>query len=496
MILQGIFNVLDLYSNEIYLFYNNIDKYFRDKIETFIEEKSFTNEDLTKEREEITHFLVNELIELGFEQEYIENKLSVPYVFMRKKEIDTLNTPLLRYEKKIAPIIFEIFLEKIFDYLIDKTSVPIMLNLKSKEILPIEFVMELGYLKKLYEESPEKKENLRKFIEIQEKIIQDFYENKSKIESLEDLKSPNDKLQLLYLLFRIINYFHLQKTFDFSHIKEYLKNNIDEWLIGIPLTSLKNPDIYFCGIYLAKQLKIKIDETKVKKFLLNLYEENLDEFESPIIEATDRLYYFFKSTELVNLWIRNEEIGELLEGDTKFFETQHLKNLETSQLAVILKIYRVLGVYNKIDHQKIDALVDEIENRITPEGIIQYRDGFVTSEATYYVLFCNYMSNSLDKLADFDLLKMIVSRIYRNLEILDFSRDTNNDLVSELFYSIESLKLFNCIETKEMILRLANYMFPEDIVVKISNSEEINTDKTTAKFRHFKVDRITGETIY
>ena len=207
MILQGIFNILDLYSNEIDLFYNNIDKYFRDKIETFIEEKSFNNEDLSKEREEITRFLVNEFIELGFEREYIESKFSVPYVFMRKKEIDTLNTPLLRYEKKIAPIIFEIFLEKILDYLIDKTSVPIMLNLKSKEILPIEFVMELGNLKKLYEESPEKKENLRKFIEIQDKIIQDFYENKSKIESLEDLQNPNDKLQLLYLIYKIINYF-------------------------------------------------------------------------------------------------------------------------------------------------------------------------------------------------------------------------------------------------------------------------------------------------
>ncbi len=44
MILQGIFNILDLYSNEIDLFYNNIDKYFRDKIETFIEEKSFDND--------------------------------------------------------------------------------------------------------------------------------------------------------------------------------------------------------------------------------------------------------------------------------------------------------------------------------------------------------------------------------------------------------------------------------------------------------------------
>jgi hypothetical protein len=196
------------------------------------------------------------------------------------------------------------------------------------------------------------------------------------------------------------------------------------------------------------------------------------------------------------LWIRQEEISELLQGDSKFFETQYLKNLETSQLGVILKIYRILGVQNKIDPQKIDALIEEIEKRITPEGIKQYRDGFITSEATYYVLFSHYMRNTLNKLADIDLLQIVVSRIYRNLEILDFSRDTNNDLVSELFYSIEVLKLLNCIETKEMILSLANYMFPKEVVDKISSGEEINTDQTTAKFRHFKVNKITGETMY
>ncbi|KKM26148.1 hypothetical protein LCGC14_1587570, partial [marine sediment metagenome] len=43
----------------------------------------------------------------------------------------------------------------------------------------------------------------------------------------------------------------------------------------------------------------------------------------------------------------------------------------------------------------------------------------------------------------------------------------------ELFYSCESLKLFNCIETKEMIIHLARYLFPEEIVKKISTSKEI-----------------------
>ena len=139
-------------------------------------------------------------------------------------------------------------------------------------------------------------------------------------------------------------------------------------------------------------------------------------------------------------------------------------NLETSQLVVILKIYNVLGLIDKIDKQKINSILEEIDRRITPEGIIQYRDGIVTSEATYYVLFSSYMRDTLNKLKDYDILDSIVSRIYRNLEIIDFCLDTNYDLVSEIFYSCESLKLFNCIESEEMIYHMAKYLFPEDIL--------------------------------
>ncbi|MFX0010295.1 MAG: hypothetical protein ACFE9R_08275, partial [Candidatus Hermodarchaeota archaeon] len=124
----------------------------------------------------------------------------------------------------------------------------------------------------------------------------------------------------------------------------------------------------------------------------------------------------------------------------------------------------------------------------------QYRDGFITSEATYYVLFCNYMRNSLDKLQEYNLLESTVPIIYRNLELLEVSEDTNFDLISELLYAFEILKLFNCIETREMIIKLAEYLFPPEVVVKISTSPELT--KTKARFRHLKVNKVTGETMY
>ncbi|MFX1269485.1 MAG: hypothetical protein ACFFAK_16110, partial [Promethearchaeota archaeon] len=300
------------------------------------------------------------------------------------------------------------------------------------------------------------------------------------------------KLQLLYLIYRIISFFHLEKRFDFSHIKDYIVNNVNEWLITIPLVTLKNPDLYFCGLFLAKSLNIKLNSEKVKNFLMDLYEEGVDEFEAPLVEATDGLYYFLKSTHFMKLWLNDEKVNRLIETDQKFFEPNYLKDLETSQLVVILKVYTLLRK-TKLE-QNINAILKELEQRITPEGIKQYRDGFISSEATYYILFCNYMRNTLDKLKEYDLLDSIISRIYRNLELLEFSADTNFDLISELFYSFESLKLFNCVETKQMIIHLAKYLFPKEVVEKISLNTEIV--KTKARFRHLKVDRITGETIY
>ena len=492
MIFQGLFNILDLYFNEIDLFYNNIDQYFRDKINSYFVDSSVNKSNINEKLEELTTYLIKVLKEIGFEKPGIENEFLDPFLEIQNKEKEKITSIIELYERKIAPIIYEIFLETIVDYLVDIELAPLMLKLKSQGFLTIEFVMELRNLKNLIESSPEKRDNLKKYIEIQERIIDKFKRNKQNIESFEDLPEPQFKLQILYLIYRIIHFFHLQKMFDFSHLKSYLEGNVDEWLIDVPLVSLKNPDIYFCGIYLSKNLNINLDEKKIIDFLINLYEEAIDRYESPLIEATDGAYYFIKSTEMMRFWLNFEKVKNIIKSDPQFFESNYLKNLETSQLVVILKLYHHLGV-SKFENEK-RAIKEEIELRITPEGIKQFREGFVSSEATYYVLFCNYMNNSLDKLKDFNLLENVVSRIYRNLELLDFSIDTNYDLISELFYSIESLKLFNCIETKEMIIHLAKYLFPQEINEKISNTKEIIREK--AKFRHLKVDRITGETLY
>jgi len=492
MILQGLFNILSLYSDDIDLFYNAIDTYFRERINDRFQITSMNKEELDNKIDKLIDLITDEFLQMGFNQDEIENKFLDLGIELNKWDKYELSSLVELYDLIISPIIFEIFLEKIVDYLVDISISPLILNLKSKGLLPLEFIVELRNLKDLLDANPENKENLKKYLQIREKFITKLSQNKSTIESLEDLNNPKDKLQLLYLIYRIITFFHLEKRFDFSHIKDYIVNNVNEWLITIPLVTLRNPDLYFCGLFLAKGLNIKLNPEKVKNFLMDLYEEGVDEFEAPLVEATDGLYYFLKSTHFMKLWLNDEKVNRLIETDQKFFEPNYLKDLETSQLVVILKIYTLLRK-TKLE-QNINAILEELDQRITPEGIKQYRDGFISSEATYYILFCNYMRNTLDKLKEYDLLNSIVSRIYRNLELLEFSADTNFDLISELFYSFESLKLFNCVETRQMIIHLAKYLFPKEVVEKISLNTEIV--KTKARFRHLKVDRITGETIY
>ncbi|MHA1669820.1 MAG: hypothetical protein ACTSV5_04485 [Promethearchaeota archaeon] len=470
-------------------FYNRIDQFFVERINNFIKKNKIETNNLENLLDEVLDFIKPDFLEMGFEQDEIENKFLDLFLEINPNNISSIHEI---YDIKLAPIIYEIFLEKVADYLVDINVNPIMLNLKSKDFLSLEFIIELRNLKDLINKYPEKKENLRKYIQIQDRFVNKLIENKKRIEILEDLNDPKEKLQILYLINRIINFFHLEKRFDFSHIEEYLKNNVSEWLISIPLVTLKNPDLYFCGIYLAKSLNLTLDNDRIKKFLMDLFEEGLDEFEAPLVQATDGVYYLLKTTHLMKLWLTNSQINRLIEVDSKYFEQSYLKNLETSQLVVILKIYNFLHTRNI--EGNVHTILEELENRITPEGIKQYRNGFISSEASYYVLFCNYMRNSLDKIKEFDLLSSIISKIYRNLELLEFSADMNFDLISELFYALEILKLFNCIETREMIIHLTKHLFPQEVVESIKNNQEVVNPE--ARFRHFKVDRITGETNY
>ena len=493
MIYQGVFNILSLYLNNLEFLYNSLDQFFQKEILNSLEIDVKGKKSLDLALENLKKSVSKELQEIGIEEIEVENKLSDPFLDLNPEDYERINTAEKLYRYKVAPIIYEIFLEDLVHYIADSTTSEMILNLKSRGFLNIEFIVEIKDLKNFFDENEDKKEKLRKYIEIQENFIKKISENKRKIEHLEDLNNPMDKLQLMYLVYRIINFFHIERIFDFSHIINYIKNNVDEWLMTIPLVTLKNPDLYFCGLFLAKNLKIPLDKEKIKKFLFELYEEGTDEFEAPLVEATGGLYYFLKSTNFMNIWLDNSRIDRLIETDITFFEPDYLRNLETSHLVIILKIYNLVNKRRAME-PNINKILEEIEKRVSSEGITQYREGFVSSEATYYVLFCYYMNRSLENLKDYDILSTVVSRIYRNLEILDFSADMNYDLLSELFYSFECLKLFNCIETKEMIIQLAKYLFPSKVVEKIENSKEIV--KADAKFRHLKVDRTTGDTIY
>ncbi|MBD3342944.1 MAG: hypothetical protein GF353_27860, partial [Candidatus Lokiarchaeota archaeon] len=442
MIFQGLFKILEIYLNQIDLFYKSIDDYLQNKIEHYyLDEFANGKEEFSESLNRILLNLTYSLMELGIEKADIENKFSSLLVEFEGKECEKYQSTMAIYDV-IAPFIYEIFLEAILKFLVDVDGSSVMSNLKAKKILPIEFIIELSNLKSFFNREFEKKKNLEKYIQVREKIIKTLRNNTKKIENLEHFTDPRNRLQFFYMVFKIIEFFGIHSLFDFTHIKKYIKNNSSEWLDTVPLVSLKNPDLYYCGVYISRHLEVELEEETedfIKYFLLDIYDENIDEFEAPIIEATNKVYYFFRTSWMSDLELSEGQIKELLKGSPRFFNETYLRNLETSQLVVILKIYKSLGVYDKIDPQRIRNIEEEIKRRITSNGIKQYRDGFVSSEATFYVLSFDRLIKALKSVEKNNFINSAISRIYRNLEILNFSEETNYDLVSELFYSCETL---------------------------------------------------------
>jgi len=494
MIYQGVFNILDFYFKESDLFYIEINTYFKEKLSKNIDIDKVERDNINEILLKLIDNLKTSLLEIGFTEDELTNTLYDPPLKIKDKEKETITTTLDLFDKRISHIIHELIFEKICQYLVNLDGSEVIIKLRKEGAFPIEFLVEVRRLKDIFLQNEKKMEVLKDYIQIKDQIIDKYCQNKEQIESLEDLRETRNKIQLLYLIYRIINFFHLERIFDFRHIEIYLQEHVDEWLRTIPLVSLRNPDLYFCGIYLAHNLGIEIEKEKVKEFILELYSEYIDEYEAPIMEGTSSLYYFVKSNEFLDVEIEQDQIKELIYADSKFFEPHRLKDFETARLVVILKIYKMLGVYKQIDQEKRQAIEEEIQKRITKNSIKQYRDGLFSSEATYYVIFYHYMMEKIDNLQDNVLLDNIISRIYRNIELLTFSEDTSYDLVSELFYSCESLKLLNCIEKKSVVIHLGRYLFPEEIYKEIENTQDFEFDKEN--FRHLGVNRTTGETIY
>ncbi len=494
MIYQGLFKILHFYFEEIDLFYTSVDNYFNTRLKEQFNINSVIEGKIEEKIEQIIQFFKKELLKLSFSQLELENKFSNPFVKFTKE--DKKNTLDIRdfYKIKIAPEVYELYFEKICDYLVDLDVQLIISNLIENDELPTEFLLEIANLKNLYDEEREKERNLRKYIQVKDKILNKFYENKENIESLEDLKETREKIQLLYFIYRIIEFFNVKNLFDFSHIETYLRTHLNECLISLPLASLKNPELYYCAIYLSKKLEININYALCEEFLEQMYKQITNAFDWPIYENTAELYFLLKSFYLMDKELTIEQIDKLIKVSPKSFELQFLKDLETSHLVVILKIYRMLNANKVLYEEQFQSIEREVAERISLDGIKQTREGLISSEATYYVLFFYYISNKLSELRDHTLLDNIISRIYRNLEILSFSKYTNYDLFSEILYSCKSLKLLNIVEDKEISLHLAKYLLPEEAFNRIDDMNEIRFGET--KFRHLKINKITGEVDY
>ena len=84
MIYQGLFNILDLYLNEIDLFYNVIHQYFHSKIRSLLDVTLIDKDELDSGFETILSLIKSELIELGIEDVEIESKLADPFLELKK----------------------------------------------------------------------------------------------------------------------------------------------------------------------------------------------------------------------------------------------------------------------------------------------------------------------------------------------------------------------------------------------------------------------------
>ena len=80
MIYQGLFNIIDLYSKEIDLFYKVINTYFLDKLADFSKYNINEKDSLETKIDKIMNFTLSELVKLGLYEYEMNNKFFEKYL--------------------------------------------------------------------------------------------------------------------------------------------------------------------------------------------------------------------------------------------------------------------------------------------------------------------------------------------------------------------------------------------------------------------------------
>ncbi|MFX1339658.1 MAG: hypothetical protein ACFFDK_13680 [Promethearchaeota archaeon] len=479
MIFHRILQIVDHNINQLDTLSFTIKKYFYSKL---LDNYGMVNKAEQVRDKEILVYLRKELLEIGFDIQDIIYFFSGFYKHIQNRFFNTFADIMDFFEYSLYPLVEELFLYEFLKYLADIKHTTFFLNLKKKELLPIEILINIIDFKESFNAEPIKVENLKKYIGIKDKIIESLSNSKQAVFELQQRGNLPLSLQLLYYIYRIISLFNLEKNFDFNPLKGYLVGCCEDYLNTIPLVTLKNPDIYYCGIYLANQLNIELDNSILNSYFSDVFEELIDDFEAPFIQCTRRLYYLLKSMNLLRESLTPLQINRLLNDDSGFYNHTHLKTLETSRLIVILKIFQMLDVMKSMDQGKIRLIQDEIEGRIKA---VENKEETLSSEFIYYTIFYYYTIDKLDALINFNLVKEIVRKIHRNIAIFVLNKDTCNDILSELLYSLESLKLLNSINSKESYSHLIKFLFP-----KVIKSKDMNN---IPKIRIPRISKISGD---
>ncbi|KKN44723.1 hypothetical protein LCGC14_0690390, partial [marine sediment metagenome] len=118
MIFQGLFEILDSCFSGIEIFYNNIDRYFLEMISDLLRTHQDIENNLDTALETIIPILIDEFVEIGLYRAKVQNRLSAKFLTIKIEQKGVRSSIIELYEKKIAPLVYEIIMEQIIFYLV------------------------------------------------------------------------------------------------------------------------------------------------------------------------------------------------------------------------------------------------------------------------------------------------------------------------------------------------------------------------------------------
>lgn len=340
-------------------------------------------------------------------------------------------------------------------------------------------------LKENLNEIEKKNPNLTKYLSWQknlEKKLNEMILNSDKLASIYEFNYPEHDLLFLYNLFVLAKIFGLESKINLIPAVNFLVGKVDCWSVQNENITLIHPTALYAGFYLVHDNDIDIDKSicqkQIEKMRTNILINKISIFSSPYL-----VNHMIELMKISNMTLTSEFTESITVKDGNFASLSNLRLKNTSELGLILLLYKQLGFYKNFNEVENANFLKIIKERSSDGLFFEANDSKTFSIESLmggFSILSETRNLNVENINFGEFLDHIIDEINRLTKNMNFEDSDNLGKLILAIQLMEKIDLTPKYPDSFVADELEKYIFTENLQKSGEDSSKTNGDNITS----------------